>query len=279
MFYYSCTRRNGIAYLLWRWLLKNNGAFQADLDAWYFGPSRGMNDYESLAKNYKKSDVKPDKQYSILPTVLDMVGDCTGKRIIDVGCGSGFFTVPLAEQGALRVYGIDNSEAQLKLASEVSNRPAVTYALRDIFTTSIAPQFDVIVVPFVANYARSTPILQHLFQRLHGGLSDGGKVVFVFDLPNGKSLQKFGATKMFLGPRADETPIEINLFKENKNICTLTCMYYTPETIERLLRTAGFTNINWHKPIVSLEGISAMGAEFWDGYTDDPELGYLTAEK
>ena len=64
----------------------------------------------------------------------------------------------------------------------------------------------------------------------------------------------------------------------HKTAVLLTGGFHTPG-IERLLREVGFRNIQWHTPIVSGEGITAMGADFWNGYTADPELGYLTAEK
>ncbi len=270
---------NGLAYLFWRWLLKNNGSFLSGLDAFFFGSSRGMNDYDLLAGNYKKSNVKPDKLYSILPTVLNMVGNCEGKTAIDIGCGAGFFTLPLAELGALHVSGIDNSWAQIELASKISHHPTINYVVADAFVQGSNIPVDIITAPFVVNYARTVPILKHFFTLIHESLRESGKAVFVVDLPNGKSLQRFGAMKTLLGAHADETTIQIDLFNKEKKICTLTAIYYTPETIEKLLRDTGFKNIRWHRPIVSEEGVRVMGTNFWRGYTADPELGYLTAEK
>lgn len=277
MFYYA-QRHNAIAYLLWRWLMRNNGSFVAWLDAFFFGPSRGMNDYDSLAASYKRSNVKPDKQYSILPTVLEMVGDCTGKTVTDIGCGAGFFTLPLAELGAVRVYGLDNSQAQIGLADKVSFHPVISYFVRDAFVDPL-PQSDIVVAPFVINYARTVPMLRHFFRQQYCCLNEGGKAVFVIDLPNGKNLKRFGAMKALASINADETEITINLFKDETKICTLTAVYYTMETVERLLRESGFRNILWHRPIVSKEGIDALGSGFWKGYVSDPELGYLVAEK
>ncbi len=279
MFHVPYGSRNGLAYLFWRWIWKNNGERVSWLDAFYSGPSRLMNEYDSLAANYKKSNVKPDKQYSILPTVLEMVGDCKGRDVIDIGCGAGFFTLPLAERGASRVCGLDNSQAQIELASRISQHPAINYIVADAFVQGSNQPVDIITAPFVMNYARTTPILRHFFKLIHRSLKEGGKAVFVVDLPNGKSLKRFGATKTLLGPRADETIIQIDLFNEEKKICTLTAIYYTPELIEVLLREADFTKIFWHKPVVSEEGTQTMGADFWKGYADDPELGYLIAEK
>jgi SAM-dependent methyltransferase len=237
-----------------------------------------MNDYNVLASRYKRSNVKPDKQYSILPTVMEMVGDCKGKLVIDLGCGAGYFTVPIAEAGAVIVCGVDNSTAQINLAEKISAHPLVRYRVGDVFTTCGGP-VDIITAPFVANYARTLPILTHFFELVFVSLREGGKVVFVVDLPNGKSLRRFGATKTFDGPVADETPIRIDLFDKGERICTLSGVYYTPLTIEAQLRKVGFRTVRWHKPIVSREGIENLGSDFWRGYLDDPELGYVTAVK
>jgi len=237
-----------------------------------------MNNYDSLAGSYKGSNVKPDKQYSILPTVLKLVGDCEGKEVVDIGCGGGFFTVPLAELGASMVYGLDNSVAQIDIARKISPHPNVRYFLSDAFVNRIT-SVDVVVAPFVPNYARTVPILRHFLTQIYNGLRQGGKVVLVVDLPNGKNLKRFGAVKKFLGPAEDETEISIELWSGSDKVCDLRSVYFTKETITRLLEEIGFSEVKWHEPIISDEGIKLLGADFWGGYTSDPELGYLTASK
>ena len=272
----TTTRNNGLGYLLWSWVLRNNGAFCAWLDGSYLGPSRGLNDYDALASSYKSSNVKPDKQYSILPTVLQMAGTLEGKSVADLGCGAGFFTLPFANAGAAAVCGVDNSSHQIALAEEFSAHPAISYRVGDIFTRVGGP-VDVINAPFVANYARTVPILKHFFSLVFDSITTDGKAIFVIDLPNGKSLKRFGAVKTLCGPKRDETKISIELFNEERSICTLWGVYFTPETVERLLMEVGFKRVQWHQPIVSSEGINQYGADFWNGYTEDPELGYVVA--
>ncbi|MEN9647333.1 MAG: hypothetical protein RLY57_137 [Candidatus Parcubacteria bacterium] len=278
MFFFQTTRDNGIAYLIWRWILRKQGAISALMDSFYFGSSRGMNDYNKLAARYSGSNVKPDKQFSILPTVMRMLGPLSGKTVIDYGCGAGFFTLPIAEAGASVVCGVDNSEAQIKLASKVAHHPLIHYRVGDVFTQQGGP-VDVINVPFVANYARTVNILRRFFRIAFNSLKQGGKAVFVVDLPNGRNLERFGAIKSLEGSMVDETPICIDLFNAGQQICTLNAVYYTPETINRLLLEVGFTSVEWHTPIVSQEGIRQYGQDFWGGYLRDPELGYLTATK
>lgn len=46
--------------------------------------------------------------------------DVRGKRVLDVGCGSGRYCIGLAKAGAVQVLGIDFSENALKIASELA---------------------------------------------------------------------------------------------------------------------------------------------------------------
>jgi 2-polyprenyl-3-methyl-5-hydroxy-6-metoxy-1,4-benzoquinol methylase len=74
------------------------------------------NDYNKLGFKYRESGDKPDKFFSILPTVMRIIGDIRDKIVLDCGCGDGFFTEPLALAGAKQVIGIDNSTKQIELA-------------------------------------------------------------------------------------------------------------------------------------------------------------------
>lgn len=262
-----------ISYWIWKTVFRNNGKFVAGLQSYVWGSSRGINAYDEI-KDYKKSHIKPDKQYSILPTVVEMVGDYKDKIIVDLGCGTGFFCIPFADK-AKRVLGIDNAQAQLDLAVQHAN---VAYIRKDIFTDSL-PQGDIIIGSFVSNYASTVPILEYFFTSLYQSLLPNGKIILVVDLPNQKELKKFGALKKLLGSAKDETTLQITLFNNDEKICDLNATYFTPATIESTLKKVGFESIAWHKPIVSKEGIEKLGEQFWVGYTDDPELGYLTAKK
>lgn len=270
--------RYALAYAVWRSLLRLHGRRGSELEAYYFGVTRGYNDYDVVAPNYTGSHSKPDKLHSILPTVLKMIGDCEEKVVIDLGCGDGFFTLPFAERGASLVVGADNSRAQIELGNRVSPHPKIWYRVGDVFLQHGGPA-HIANAPFVANYARTKAILRHFFALVYKTLHEGGKVAFVFDLPSGKSLQRFGAVKTLQGPRRDETPIEIKLFNGERHLCTLEATYYTPSTIVELLWEVGFKNVTWHQPIVSQEGVEKFGAEFWDEYLKETELGYLTAER
>lgn len=234
------------------------------------------NNYDEIAESYGQTDTKPDKLYSILPTVLALAGDLHGKICVDAGCGNGFFARALRNGGA-SVIGIDNSSAQIALARK-HDADGIDYRVADLFTNPL-PTSDIFVAPFVLNFPTKTSALKNFLENVFHSLSDGGKIIAVVDLPDGQHLRQFGAEKTLNGNAIDETPITIDLFNENTNVCTLTSTYFTPQTIERLLTECGFTSVTWHRPIISDEGLAQYGKEFWKGYVDHPELGYVTAMK
>ena len=237
-----------------------------------------LNDYNWLSEEYQKTFVKPDKQFSTLPTALNLIGEVKNKIILDLGCGSGFFTTEFANMGAKQVIGIDNSEEQLNIAKKHPRRN-ISYECGDIFTDEL-PKADIVFAPYVINYAKSVKQLNALIKKIFKSLNDNGRFILVVDLPaEGKNLKKYGAVKTILGEERDGAKIKIELFNEDQLICTLKAIYFTPQAMEAALRNAGFTNIEWHKPIISREGMNKFGDDFWSGYQDSPELGFISANK
>lgn len=245
-----------------------------------------VNNYNRLAHPYQETNVKPDKQYSILPTVLSLVRSPEGRTVLDVACGGGFFTFPIAQLGVRHVIGVDNSNEQLALAT-TRLLPNTEFRYLDVFRHDL-PAADVVVVPFVANYAASEEQLQLLFHKLHTCLNEGGHAVFVFDLPGSgkhnipyRQRVRWGAVKWWTQHQGcDGATIVNKLFNlGRKQVCDLHAYYYRPMTIQFALQNAGFSDIRWHKPIVSVAGIVRFGEDFWHLYPENCDLGYVTANK
>ena len=56
-----------------------------------------------------------------VPYILGLIGDVQGKRVLDAGCGGGFYSLWLSEKGA-KVLGIDSSEEMIRIAREKASR-------------------------------------------------------------------------------------------------------------------------------------------------------------
>ena len=56
---------------------------------------------------------------------FERAGDVTGKDVLDVGCGSGVYSVDFARRGARRVVGVDFSENMLARARREAEQHGV----------------------------------------------------------------------------------------------------------------------------------------------------------
>lgn len=56
-----------------------------------------------------------------VPYILELISDARGKKVLDAGCGGGFYSLWLSEKGA-KVLGIDGSEEMIKIAKEKASK-------------------------------------------------------------------------------------------------------------------------------------------------------------
>jgi hypothetical protein len=62
----------------------------------------GINDYDSFAEVYSaENEVNLHNAYYERPATLALAGDVAGRRILDVGCGSGPLSAALRDRGAI----------------------------------------------------------------------------------------------------------------------------------------------------------------------------------
>jgi len=59
---------------------------------------------------------------------LDLLAPLEGKRVLDVGCGSGRYCIAFAQRGATKVVGIDYAPAMLELAEGHASEAGVSTA-------------------------------------------------------------------------------------------------------------------------------------------------------
>ena len=87
------------------------------------------------------------------PVMREMLGDLTGKDVLDLGCGFGAFCRYAAEAGARSVGGVDISEKMLARAMAETSAPNVAFK-RDSIERFMASRgsFDVVFSSLAFHY-------------------------------------------------------------------------------------------------------------------------------
>ena len=72
--------------------------------------------YDPIAELYRRAKQQPWRAYIETFTFMTLIGDPTGKAVIDIACGEGFYSRMVRERGAAKVTGVDLSEKMIALA-------------------------------------------------------------------------------------------------------------------------------------------------------------------
>ena len=113
--------------------------------------------------------------------LVELLGDVTGQRVLDLGCGGGQLAYYLAEAGAAAVTGIDPSERMLHVARTQWAHPRVTVhrgTMEDANFPSAA--FEVVVSSLALHYVED---YAGLVGRISRWLMPGGLLVFSTEHP------------------------------------------------------------------------------------------------
>ena len=144
-----------------------------------------MTDYDLIAQRYRDSKRLPFRDHIERYTLLEILGDVTGARILDMACGDGFYTRLLKNAGAMTVMGVDISEKMIDLAEESERRQPIgcTYTCADASTFVPARPVDIVVAAYLLNYAKTREELVQLCRACRNGLLPGGRFLGMNDSP------------------------------------------------------------------------------------------------
>lgn len=144
--------------------------------------------WEETSGDYQQSSTIPTDSihygpYSPTEEDLKLLGDVTGKHILELGCGGGQCSIAFAKKGAC-IVGIDISKNQLEYAQNLASKNKVKVKfiqsnfmnLKDFRDKS----FDIVFSAYALEYASN---LLEVFKEVERVLKKRGLFVFSFDHP------------------------------------------------------------------------------------------------
>jgi SAM-dependent methyltransferase len=115
------------------------------------------------------------------PALRALLPDMSGLRVLDLGCGYGWFCRWARQSGARHVLGIDVSERMLQRARDFDSDEQVVYRRADLEDVELPEAaFDLVYSSLAFHYVTKLP---ELVSRIHTALVPGGRLVFSVEHP------------------------------------------------------------------------------------------------
>ncbi len=188
--------------------------------------------------------------------------EVSGKKVLDLGCGSGIYTRVLADWGA-KVAGMDNSRTMIALAKQ--ENPGIPFhkgnALRMPYQDK---SFDIVYSAMLVHYLKH---LRPLFREISRILKKDGLFVFSFHHPVHECLERKtqkGKTVFTLSPYFHNQSYRWKMIGNME----LISFHHTFETVINTLNDAGFViqRLVEPRPPVSSQKIDPRSYQFTKDY-------------
>src|SRR5919198_716953 len=128
-------------------------------------------EYSRLPRSVEGLDAAPE-----WPALRALLPDMRGQRVLDLGCGFGWFCRWARQQGAAQVMGIDVSERMLARARASTQDTAITYTRADMEHLELSPEsFNLVYSSLALHYIEH---LNELMWEVSGSPAPGGGLFF-----------------------------------------------------------------------------------------------------
>lgn len=136
--------------------------------------------YRLRAREYDRLYEKPDRQEDLGRMASDMVRLLEGRDVLEIACGTGYWTEILARH-ARKVHAIDASSEMLEIASRrLSGADNTTFSVDDVYTLGTVEEvYNAAFIGYFLSHVRRNEVRQFLMN-INGKLEPGSPVV-LFD--------------------------------------------------------------------------------------------------
>jgi SAM-dependent methyltransferase len=230
--------------------------------------------YDQIGEQYEEYANTATMKLAERSMFLELVGALDGERVLDVACGTGYYTRILKQRGAGRVVGSDISAEMIRLAREAeAERPlGVEYRIADGADLADLAPFDLVTGVWLLNYAGTVTNLQRLVRDVHARLRPGGRFVSITINPDydlGRSnMTKYGIEVLADDPTGDP-PKLVGRFMTDPPSEPVVVDHWSRDVYERAFGEAGFTSLDWEPYRLAGDLLAEHGEPYWHDLLDN----------
>lgn len=232
--------------------------------------------YDSKAKKYSEASRRELRKQTLEPSLVGHLGDLSGKRVLDLGCGAGNSSRLAVDCGAQEVVGIDISKEEIAMAEISDAGKPIEYLVRNATgDLSDLGKFDLVMAILSAHYCADKATLEKYFSNVKKALKPEGEflaVVIPITDYDGYGVKIVSPS----GKEGEALKISVSDFQGNKFL-DFEDIYWSKETYQELLEKTGFS-VEWLPCTVSQEGLERYGKDFWKQFSEKPIYSIFRAK-
>ncbi|SDH24776.1 Methyltransferase domain-containing protein [Lentzea fradiae] len=234
--------------------------------------------YDALGAIYERAKHIPTG-LAERATLLSAVGDLRGKSVLDVGCGTGFYTRLFHDLGAVRVAGVDSAGEMIGYARYVEAREprGIGYEQHDAASLPVMGEFDVVTAVWLLGYAEDVAALDAMIGNLKANLAPGGRLVALVPNPDADwdllaQYGRYGYEITRTGPLDVKQPVSVHVLGDPP--FDFDSFFWEGGVFDGALDRAGLLDVT-RQPCVTPD--DDRGEEFWGPLRKSPSFAVFTA--
>ncbi|MER5490976.1 class I SAM-dependent methyltransferase [Streptomyces sp. LE64] len=246
--------------------------------------------HDRISEQYQASSSQYDNvknlpyAFAERETLLSGLPDLTGKRVLDVACGTGYYSRIFKRLGASRVVGVDLEQSMVDVARTIEEEQplGITYQAVDAAELPVLGEFDVVAPIWAFVHAKDADEYREMAARCAQNLVSGGTLVALcanpdIDLEGMSVYPRYGLSLTPKEKHGDRQVVHIEMDVEPH--VGFDGFFWPAGTTETALEKAGFVDVQRlpNRAPGHLAGMSEKG--YWAPFVANPPFALYTAVK
>jgi SAM-dependent methyltransferase len=228
--------------------------------------------YDSIGDLYRRAKEQPWRTRVEAHSMMQLIGDVRGKRVVDMACGEGFFTRKLKQAGAARAVGIDVSQEMVRLARlhETAEPVGCEYVVEDARAEPSEGGFDLSVSGWLLVYAHDRAELATMCRGIARRLRSGGRFVTltsnpgVYHFDRRPAYRTYGFDIVVADHAWEGAPIVWTIHLDERTSFDIENYYLPVDALVAALREAGLRDVAVHALTLAPDPAGGDDRAYWD---------------
>ncbi|GAA3780684.1 hypothetical protein GCM10022225_81320 [Plantactinospora mayteni] len=237
--------------------------------------------YDLIGELYERAKHLPIGQAE-QATLRSALPDLTGRSVLDVGSGTGFYPRLFSRLGAARVTGVDASPEMVAHARRVETADplGITYEVRDAAALPKLGEFDVVTAVWLLGYAPGEAALDGMLGQLVVNLAPGGTLVVLVPNPDLDWARldifpRYGITATETTPSHGRRGYAVHI--DGEPPIDFEGFSWPHRVVEAALDRAGLADVRRYPAVVSADLVAERGPDYWTDLLANPTFAVFTA--